>query len=262
MSPEGQRRGCIVAAVPLRNRATPLGDVIADPARGLVYGNRGCLHDDRGELRRRYSGRRWIACRLEFKGRRRSPLRAPGRYTELFFTDEACAFAAGHRPCAECRREDYQRFVGLWRALHPQACGADAIDAELHRQRLDPVTRAQRHHELPLDELPDGAFILHDGGAWLVLGDQLLAWTPAGYGERRRRPAPGAAALALTPPSLLAVLAAGWGAATSPASAVPLLHPSARAPASSRSGDVATRPGLTSQSASSSRTRSRYGSRS
>ncbi|MGH2889296.1 MAG: hypothetical protein ACRDNJ_06690 [Solirubrobacteraceae bacterium] len=247
--------------MPLQNRATPLGDVISDPARGLVYANRGCLHDDRGRLRRRYSGRRWIACRLEFKGRRRSPLRAPGRYTELFFTDEACAFAAGHRPCAECRREDYERFGELWRELHPAAPGADAIDAELHRQRVEPLTRAQRRHEVPFGELPDGAFVLHADGAWLVLGDQLLAWTPDGYRQRRRRPAPGTPALALTPPSLLAVLAAGWGAIAPPKSAVPLLHPSARAPATgAASGATATLPRSVSRPASARRARAPAGS--
>ncbi|MGH2857977.1 MAG: hypothetical protein ACRDMJ_10895, partial [Solirubrobacteraceae bacterium] len=161
--------------MPLRNRATPLGDILADPARGLVYANRGCLHDDRGELRRRFAGRRWIACRLEFKGRRRAPLRVPGRFTELFFTDEASAFAAGHRPCAECRREDYLRFASLWAQLHPDACGrgADAIDSELHRQRVDPLTHGQRRHETTYGELPDGAFVLDGDDAWLVLGGQL-----------------------------------------------------------------------------------------
>ena len=86
--------------VPLQKRVTPLGDLIASPARGLVYGNRGCLHDANGRIRRRYNGKRWIACRLEFKGWQRGPLMQPGRFTELFFLDEATAFAAGHRPCA------------------------------------------------------------------------------------------------------------------------------------------------------------------
>ena len=95
----------------LQNRVTPLGDLVADPARGLVYGNRGCLHDAQGRIRRRFAVKRWIACRLEFRGRRRSPLQQPGRYTELFFLDEVTALAAGHRPCAECRREDYDRLV-------------------------------------------------------------------------------------------------------------------------------------------------------
>src|ERR1700742_2178609 len=109
--------------MPLRNRAPPLGEIVAHPARGLVYGNRGCLHDAKGEIRRAYAVRRWIACRLEFNDRRRTPLRQPGRYTELFFLDEATAFAAGHRPCAECRRADYDRF----RALLGEP-GADALD--------------------------------------------------------------------------------------------------------------------------------------
>src|SRR5262249_50735958 len=129
-------------SVPLQNRVTPLGELVADPARGLVYGNRGCLHDADGRIRRPHAVRRWIACRLEFRGRRRAALLQPGRYTELFFLDEATAFAAGHRPCAECRRVDYDRFVAAWRELHPGDGGADAIDARLHGERIDPATRA------------------------------------------------------------------------------------------------------------------------
>jgi hypothetical protein len=204
----------------LRNRATPLGELVADPGRGLVYGNRGCLHDEHGAIRRRYAGRRWIACRLRFRGWHRAPLMQPGRFTELFFLDEATAFAAGHRPCALCRREDYLRFGALWRELHPGQAGADAIDAQLHRERVAPRTRAQLRHEAPLDELPDGAFVLWHGAPSLVLGATLQAWTPAGYAARRARPA-AATVLALTPPSLLAVLRAGWRAD------VPVLHPSA-----------------------------------
>ena len=105
--------------MPRQNRVTPLGELVATSERGLVYGNRGCLHDELGRIRRRYAGRRWIACRLEFRGRRRTPLLQPGRYTELFFLDDATALAAGHRPCAECRREDYDRFVALWRRPPP-----------------------------------------------------------------------------------------------------------------------------------------------
>jgi hypothetical protein len=100
--------------MPLRNRVTPLGELIADSSRGLVYGNRGCLHDESGRIRRRYNGKRWIACRLEFRGWKRTRLLQPGRFTELFFLDEATAFAAGHRPCALCRREDYIRFAAIW----------------------------------------------------------------------------------------------------------------------------------------------------
>jgi hypothetical protein len=204
--------------VPLQNRVTPLGELVADPARGLVYGNRGCLHDAAGRIRRPYGVKRWIACRLEFRGRRRSPLMRPGRFTELFFLDEVTAFAAGHRPCAECRRQDYDRFAGLWLDLHGER-GADAIDARLHEERVDPVTRTHRLHTAALDELPDGAFVLDRGAPKLVLGTSLLSWTPAGYERPERRPE-GAATL-VTPPSLVAVLRSGWE------SAVPVLHPSA-----------------------------------
>ena len=205
----------------LQNRVTPLGDLVADPARGLVYGNRGCLHDEHGRIRRRYAGKRWIACRLEFRGRRRRPLVQPGRFTELFFLDEATAFAAGHRPCALCRREDYERVGAIWRGLHPGRLGADAIDAQLHAERVEPGTRAQLHHHAPLDELPDGAFILREGAPRLVLDAQLLTWSPAGYVARAPRPVREQAVL-ITPPSLVAVLRAGWEPL------VPLLHPSAR----------------------------------
>src|SRR6266481_5324980 len=136
--------------MPLQNRVTPLSELVADSARGLVYGNRGCLHDATGRIRRRYNGKRWIACRLQFRGWHRHPLLQPGRFTELFFLDEATAFAAGHRPCALCRREDYTRFVEIWGELHPGQIGADAMDAQLHEERVDPLTRAHRCHEARL----------------------------------------------------------------------------------------------------------------
>ena len=189
--------------MPLQNRVTPLGELIADPARGLVYGNRGCLHDDAGRIRRHHNGRRWIACRLRFKDWHRGPLLQPGKFTELFFLDEATAFAAGHRPCALCRREDYNRFLEI--VGEP---GADAVDARLHAERFD------RH---PTDDLPDGAFVLRDGEPWLVRGDELLRWTPAGYADRIARES----AEVITPPTLVGVLRAGWSGA------VPLLHPTA-----------------------------------
>jgi hypothetical protein len=208
--------------MPLQNRVTPLSELVSDPARGLVYGNRGCLHDESGRIRRRYNGKRWIACRLEFKGWHRAPLLQPGRFTELFFLDDATAFAAGHRPCALCRREDYVRFAAIWRDLHGGPPGADAIDAQLHEERVTPIARGQRHHEAPLDGLPDGAFVLYEDDPWLVLGARLLRWTAAGYAEHRPRPE-GVQACVVTPPSLAAILHAGWKPV------VPLLHPSAKA---------------------------------
>jgi hypothetical protein len=219
--------------VPLQNRVTPLGELIAHPARGLVYGNRGCLHDEHGRIRRRYNGKRWIACRLEFRGWQRSPLLQPGKFTELFFLDEATAFAAGHRPCALCRREDYVRFLKIVGAR-----GADAIDARLHEERL------LRRREANFADLPDGSFVLVGEAPWLVRGDSLLRWTPAGYADRARRPT-GAATL-LTPPSLVSVLAHGW----SPA--VPLLHPSAAQSASSSASSSRERARSRSSASSSS----------
>jgi len=168
-------------------------------------------------VRRRYNGKRWIACRLEFRGWQRGPMLQPGRFTELFFLDEATAFAAGHRPCALCRREDFNRLAAIWRELHPGQVGADAIDAQLHSERVDPGTRGHLLHEAPLDGLPDGAFVLREGKPWLVLGPVLLAWTPAGYAARRPRPV-GKRTVLITPPSLVAVLRAGWKPL------VPLLH--------------------------------------
>jgi len=190
---------------------TPSGELVADPARGLVYGNRGCLHDAAGRIRRHHAGRRWIACRLAFRGWHRSPLMQPGRFTELFFLDEATAFAAGHRPCALCRRADYDRFLAL-----VDAPGANALDERLHGERL--AAGAQRRHDAAFDALPDGAFVLAGGAPWLVHGAELARWTPGGYAERV--PRPGGAAVLITPPTLVEVLRSGWSGL------VPLLHPS------------------------------------
>ncbi len=159
---------------------------------------------------RRFQVKRWIACRLEFKGWHRSPLMQPGRFTELFFLDEATAFAAGHRPCALCRREDYVRFLA-----RVGAAGADEVDERLHAERLGPRNPAS------FPSLPDATFVLHDGAPWLVRRDELLRWTPAGYLERLPRPERGRATV-LTPPSLVDVLRSGWSGA------VPLVHPTAQ----------------------------------
>ncbi len=206
---------------PLQNRVTPLGELVATPDRGLVYGNRGCMHDADGRIRRRWGCTRWIACQLQFRGWRRSPLLQPGRFTELFFLDEATAFAAGHRPCALCRRADYNRFTAIWADLHPVQHGADAIDAQLHGERVLPGSGERRLREAPFAELPDGAFVLFDGAPHLVYGVGLLSWTAGGYVACSRRPTGGRATV-ITPPSLLAILGTGW------TSLVPLLHPSAR----------------------------------
>jgi hypothetical protein len=201
-----------------QNRVNPLSELIATPARGLVYGNRGCLHDNSGEIRRRWNGRRWISCQLRFKDWRRTKLLQPGKFTELFFLDEATAFAAGHRPCALCRRADYNLFVETWQTLHQGQSAADAIDVQLHEERVD-VSRTQRHHDAAFEDLPDGTFVLLDGAPHLVLEQSLLAWSPAGY--TTRRPRPNGRARVITPESLVAVLRTDWQ------SLVPVVHPSA-----------------------------------
>jgi hypothetical protein len=190
--------------MPLQNRVTPLGELVATPERGLVYGNRGCLHDEHAAIRRHWQVKCWISCRLEFRGRHRAvgPM-PPGRYTGLFFLDEATALAAGHRPCAECRNADYRSFLALTRAS-----GADELDQRLHAERLGDDTAGRRLYERRLEELPDGAFVLLDGAPHLVLGDALLRWTFGGYADRRRRPRGGA--LVVTPPTSLQILASGW----------------------------------------------------
>jgi hypothetical protein len=200
--------------MPFQNRVTPLGELVATSERGLVYGNRGRLHDDDGQIRRQWQLRRWISCRLEFRGRYGTggPM-TPGRYTGLFFLDEATAFAAGHRPCAECRNADYKIFLAL-----AGAAGADELDLRLEAERLGEDAAGRRLHERPFAELPDGAFVLLEGAPHLVVGDALLRWSAGGYAGRRTRPR--GPATVLTPPTTLAVLDAGWEGS------VPLLHPS------------------------------------
>jgi hypothetical protein len=200
--------------MPLQNRVTPLGELLATPERGLVYGNRGRLHDEQGRIRRQWQVKRWISCRLEFRRRYRAggPM-APNRYTGLFFLDEATAFAAGHRPCAECRNADYRSFLDL-----TGAAGADELDSRLHAERLEGDGATRRLDDRPFGELPDGAFVLLDDEPWLVLGTALRRWSPGGYAERRARPR--GRALVITPPTTLAVLEAGWEGS------VPLVHPS------------------------------------
>jgi hypothetical protein len=195
--------------MPLQNRVTPFGDLIAVPARGTLFGNRGGrFHSDARTLTaRRWASRRWICCVLDFKGRQRDVW---GRfYTELFFLDEPTALAAGHRPCFECRRKDAEAFAERWRAARGMSARpmADAMDDVLHGERLR--GRDKRLHRRVIDGLPDGAFVAVDAEAFIVRGDALLHWTPQGYDTRKPRPR-GPDVDVLTPPAILAVLAAGY----------------------------------------------------
>ena len=201
--------------MPRQNRVTPFGQIVATPERGTFMGNRGILHDASGRIQRAWQCKRWIVCVLEFRGRKREVM-SPGHYTELFFLDEATALAAGHRPCAECRHRCFLDFCSAWKAAHsPKSAAsrptADEIDQRLHAERLAP-DGSKRTYLAALDDLPDGVFIAL--AAWgeqpyLVLGNQLLPWSPAGYGERRKRPK-GKEVTVLTPPSTVQVIRAGF----------------------------------------------------
>jgi hypothetical protein len=203
--------------MPLQNRVTPQGDIVATPHRGLFTGNRGIIHDPATKtlLNKRWSSKAWLTCVCEFRGRRRDVM--GGRsWTELFFLDEATSFAAGHRPCFFCRRDDALRFRAAWEQGNRVAgLRAADIDAALHRERLD--GRAKRLHELPmpLDKLPDGAMVQQGTDSYLMVRGRALLWTFAGYREALNAMD---GAMLLTPPSTLRAFMAGYK---------PLRHPSA-----------------------------------
>lgn len=205
--------------MPLQNRVLPTQELVAEPGRGLLMGNRGTLHGpDRSLGTTRWRSKAWLCCVLDWKGTRRDPM-PPGRWTALFFFDEAVALAAGHRPCAYCRRRDFLLYAGAWAtgrdlAERPRAA---AMDAQLHHDRVDPRTRRQRTTVQELDRLPDAAMIQYDGRPALVLDGAVLPWSWDGYAEPRRPPGL-REVVVLTPPANLVVLKAGFS---------PLLHPSA-----------------------------------
>jgi hypothetical protein len=200
--------------MPLQNRVDPFGELFASPARGLLMGNRGGrLHgDDRTLTARRWVTRAWICCQLDFNNRHRTVWGAG--YSELFFLDEVTAFAAGHRPCFECRRQDAESFAALFSAKRRRARAA-VMDKALHAERL--VGKAKRTHRRAIDDLPDGAMIALGGDSFAVRGRRLLRWTPSGYVDAGPR-LHASQVEVLTPPSILAVLAEGFR---------PLWHPSA-----------------------------------
>jgi hypothetical protein len=202
--------------MPLQNRVTPSGDIVADPHRGLFTGNRGIIHDPvtKTLLSKRWTSPAWLTCVCEFRGRRRKVM--GGRsWTELFFLDEATAFAAGHRPCFYCRRDDANRFRAAWEAGNGANVLARDIDAVLHRERLDHGKKRLHPLPVPMKALPDGAMVQAGDESYLILQGRALQWSMAGY-----RKAAGAIdeAKLLTPPSTLRAFGAGYR---------PVLHPSA-----------------------------------
>jgi hypothetical protein len=199
--------------MPRQNRVTPFGALIATESRGTLMGNRGCLHDEQQRIRRLFAGKRWIICVLEFRGRHRAVM-SPGRYTELFFLDEATALAAGHRPCSECQRERYLLFRDTWAAANGMLVSgappsADEMDRILHEERLD-EHRGKRTWMAPLVDLPPGAMVVGaDGRAYLVAKNELMLWRPEGYGRRVAKPA-GTEARVLTPRSIVRAIKRGY----------------------------------------------------
>ena len=205
--------------MPLQNRVTPTGEIIATPERGLFTGNRGIIHDPatRTLLKKRWSTPAWLTCLCEFGGRRRKVM-GERSWTELFFLDEATAFAAGHRPCFFCRREDAMCFRAAWESGNRVGdLRAPDMDAVLHRERLDKGKK--RLHPLPmrLDDLPDGAMVQDGAASFLIARGGAFRWSPGGYSKTE---APLKQALLLTPPSTLRAFAAGYRV---------VLHPTASA---------------------------------
>ena len=193
---------------PARNRVTPLGDIVAISLRGAWTGNRGILHRGR-EVVRFHASDLWITCALEFRGRWHEQWQ-PHHFTWLYFHDEAVSFAAGHRPCAECRRDAYNAYRAAWAdALGGPEPSAKEINRRLHGERIFRGTHRRRLHELDWAGLPDGAFVVLDGAPALVLGRRAREWTQDGYGGRRRRPRRGTATV-ITPPATVAALRAGY----------------------------------------------------
>ena len=204
--------------MPLQNRVTPSGEIIATSERGMFTGNRGIIHDPATKtlLRKRWSCPAWLTCVLEFRGRRRE-LMGGRSWTELFFLDEATAFAAGHRPCFYCRRDDANRFRAAWeKGNRVKDLHAPDIDAVLHRERL---ASGKKLHRLPVPiaRMPDGAMVQAGGDSFLIAQGRPLKWSPAGYSRAARV---GDDAILLTPPSTVRAFAAGYR---------PVLHPSVNA---------------------------------
>jgi hypothetical protein len=196
--------------VPARNRVTPMGEIVAIPLRCAWTGNRGILHSGR-EVVRFHASDLWIICELEFRGRWCEQWQ-PHHYTHLYFHDEALALAAGHRPCAECRRASYDAYRAAWAdGLGGDLPSAKVLNRTLHGERMVRGTHRRRLHSMPFADLPDGTFVLVDGSPAVVVGDRVTPWTTAGYEAGSRRPHGGAATV-ITPPSSVAALRAGYPA--------------------------------------------------
>ena len=201
--------------MPLQNRVQPDGSIIATMAHGRFMGNRGILHNDPRQLGvPRWKHKAWVCCALSSKNRHRTVL-APHSYTELFFLDEAVAIAAGHRPCAECRRADYTRYVDAWTAATGIRPKAPEIDSVLHPARVR-CDRIQVTFDAPAHDLPRGTMIKVTGQTYLLGATTMQPYQTTGYGHTI--PRPNGQVTVLTPAPSVAALRHGYA---------PNLHPSA-----------------------------------
>jgi hypothetical protein len=205
----------------LQNRVDPWGSLCAVPSRGTLMGNRGILHDDGNKIIKPWAHKAWVTCLLEFKGIKRSRPFSPGTYSELFFLDEATAFAAGHRPCASCQRARHLEFKDAWvRANLPEK-----LPASIDMKKVDKVIHAERAipgggkwtYDAQLVELPYGAIFEHEDVAYLVTSKGYLPWSFEGYGAQRSIDAPTLVKV-LTPRSIVRAFDAGL---------MPIVHQSA-----------------------------------
>ena len=189
--------------MPYQNRVTPTGDLIAVNARGTLMGNRGCLHNAEGKIKKSSDRTAWIYCELEYKGRQQEVM-APGRYTQLFFLDEVTALSAGHRPCATCKRQAYNDYTAALK-LQPQLGSIADIDKALKTQRSSSLK------ESLLNKLPDGAFVQFkdSNDNWLKWDGNLYRWSPNGYCEKRAQQQ-NLQVRVITPEASLDVLNAGY----------------------------------------------------
>jgi hypothetical protein len=195
----------------------PDGSIQALPVRGTLTGNRGILHDAAGQLgKARWRHNHWIACDLHYKGWQRRVM-SPGTWTELFFLDEAVALAAGHRPCALCRRAEYSAFRAAWGRAFGAVASAAAMDQTLHTARICRETGGQKTYAADAESLPDGTFIRTHDRPVLITGASVLPHSPGGYGPPG--PLPAGRVTVMTPQPIVAVLSAGYR---------PRLHSSAR----------------------------------
>ncbi|WP_312916836.1 hypothetical protein [Stutzerimonas kunmingensis] len=200
--------------MPLQNRVDPYSQLHAVSSRGTFMGNRGRLHNAERQIVSPWKVKPWITCALSFKNYQRPKLMMPNSYTELFFLDEPTAYAAGHRPCAQCRRPAHELFKKAWARAFPeqQDLSAPAIDNLLHAARLN-EDGSQRTWTARLAELPDGSMLEHAGECVLLWRGSQWRWSFEGYTALQPTIPAGQEVRVLTPEPIVRLFAAGLAGA-------------------------------------------------